>query len=244
MTAALRVPRYTMDHAMPDQIPPKRLAIELPDDERGRSPQEVHRLDVLNRRLSKPIPRGDKKAERAWDAAMAERETLERRPHAAAENRWAKAANEESAELARGRGEAVEDTGGVKRILDRDPLAGLTWLTKEQFDAGQEMREAYLLRADDLGAVEFTGMPGSPHDNDKFVRARLKRAKATNYVARVERRVALDCRHEPVALQMLRVVCERGFTLTSQGRGRAYDRNCKALAMALDVAEAVRKGGG
>lgn len=218
--------------------------IELPQAERGVSAEDIKLLERLNRRLTANAYQSDKKmsAQERREADLRAREDLERKHR----NRQADAAHQarlaETEALAGARGEAiVTDKTGVKRILDRDPLVGLAWLTKDQFEAGQAMREAYLMRADDLGAVEFTGAPGSPHDNDKFVWSRHARAKATNLVARVERRVALDCRHEPEALNMLRWVCEQGNTITSKGRGRSYDRNCHALALALNVADLERR---
>jgi hypothetical protein len=45
-----------------------------------------------------------------------------------------------------------------------------------------------------------------------------------------------------VALTVLRWVCCEHNTLTSMARGRAYDRNRKALCWALDVADEVLDG--
>lgn len=219
------------------------VKIELPDDQRGRSEFDLKRLDVLNARLAKgSVRRGKLSAEESREADLKERQGLERATDVKAEQKWARGAAAESAARATASGAQVsEDKNGVKRILDSDPLAGLTWLTTDQFEAGRVMRDCYLRRGEDAGAMEFTGMPGAAHDHERFVGSRFLRAKATNIVARTEIAVALDCRHEPAALAMLRAVCGEGKTLTSQGRGRAYDRNCKALAMALEIADSVIK---
>jgi len=217
-----------------------RARVELPDQERGRSPDEVRRLDILNRRIAKPLPRGDKRAEREREENIRERDALEHRPHLAADARWSKAAQDETAALAAGRGEAVDvDRSGVRRILDRDPLLSLAragHLTPEQLETGAHVRELYDGRAQDAGAMEYTGMPGRAHDNDRFVKAHLVRAKASEMLGRIERAVAVHLSAEPAALVMLRVVCERGMSASSQGEGRAVARNCQALARALDIA--------
>lgn len=245
MTAAVRhsALAYSRDHrAMPIDVP-KRLAIELPAEERGRSAEDLRRLDILNRRIAKPLPKGDKRAEREREAHIAERDALELRPAIAADSKWAKAANEETSALAASRGEeVVEDKSGVRRVLDRDPLLSLARvgaLTPEQLDVGLEVRELYDSRTQDAGAVEFTGMPGTAHDHEKFIATRFTRAKASEMLGRIERTIAINCSAEPVCLTMLRVVCERGMSIASQGKGRAFDRNAAAFARALDVADDV-----
>ena len=68
---------------------------------------------------------------------------------------------------------------------------------------------------------------------------RITRAKASEMLGRIERAIAINCSAEPACLTMLRVICERGMTMNSQGEGRAFGRNCLAFARALDVADAV-----
>lgn len=262
-------PAYSMDQqAMPIE-PPKRLVVTLPEHERGRGADDLRRLDILNRRIAKPLPKGDKKAEKEREENLREREALEARPHIAADARWVRAANAESLALAVGRGEEVEeDRAGVKRILDRDPVLGLVRagrLTLEQGDIGQAIRECYDRRGEDAGAVEFTGMPGGGHDHEHFIGNRFLRAKATYIIGQIEaavltghyrtrdatlRQVVLHARFRAekvethVALTMLRAVCRDGKSLSSQGEGRALERNAKAFSLALDVAGAVIDGAG
>jgi hypothetical protein len=241
MTAhAHQFPAYPVEDAMKIE-PPKRLAIELPDDERGRGEFDLRELDRINARLLANAyrPGGGKTAAELRDADLTRRDDLERKPQLKADQRWLREATDETVALACGRGEEVStDKSGVKRILDRDPIVSLTWLTEDQFRAGKTLREAYERRGEDAGAMEITGMPNAAHDHERFVANRFSRAKATNLIGRTERRIAVECRHEPAALHALRWVCGEGKTLSSLGAGRAYDRNCKALAMALDVADA------
>ena len=58
---ALQYPSPRQDQRM-NEPTPKSLIIALPAHERGRSADELKRLDVLNRRIAKPLPKGDKRA--------------------------------------------------------------------------------------------------------------------------------------------------------------------------------------
>ncbi len=245
---------------------PKRLIIALPAHERGRSADELKRLDVLNRRIAKPLPKGDKKAETERDKWVAERDALERRPTLVAEGKWVLQAVAESEALARGRGEEVGDDRGMRRIMDRDPLLSLLRagaLTPKQFEAGQAVRELYDLRMGDAASAPFDGMPAGTHDHNRFVANRFTRAKTTLPVGQLETALlnghfrvkdgtlrVVQCWPElkaagmevHVSLKALRWVCCDGHTLTSLGRGRAYDRNRRALCWALDVADEILDG--
>lgn len=246
MTAPIRHPitAYPQDQAMPSE-PPKRLAIALPDHERGRAEHDLRELDRINARLLANAykRKGSKTADGQRDDDLRNREALENRAAVKADARRLREAIEESVSLAVLRGEAVsEDRNGVCRILDRDPLLSLARvgkITPEQLDVGLEVRELYDSRAQDAGVAEITGMPGGAHDHETFVATRFARAKASAMIGRIERAIALDCSAEPMCLTMLRVICERGLSLTSQGRGRAYERNAAAFARALDVADDV-----
>jgi len=222
---------------------PKRLAIALPEHERGRSEDHVRRLEILNRRLAKPLPKGDRKAEKAREADLAERDALEALPSIKADQRWQREALAETEALAAQRGEAItEDRAGVRRIMDRDPLLSLArsgHITPDQLEVGQRVRELYDSRASDAGAMEYTGLPGAAHDHERFVANRFSRAKASAMVVRIEMAVHVNCSAEPACLVMLRAICERGVSANSQGEGRALDKNRLAFARALDVADAV-----
>lgn len=214
------------------------LKVELPDHERGRSPSDVKRLERIQRKLAAPdLDAKDR------DELIEEMVQIERAPADWAESEWLRKASEETQALAEARGEEIgEERRGLKRVLDRDPLLSLAragHLTPLQLDTGTDVRELYDSRRSDAGAIEYTGMPGSAHDHEKFVANRYTRAKASAMLGRIERAVALACAAEPACLVMLRAVCERGLSATSQGKGRAFERNCAALAQALDVADDV-----
>jgi len=213
-----------------------RLRIELPDEERGRSPDVVKRFDRLQRKLIHP-----KLTKKERDVALAELEQIEEAPKRRAEASRDRAAAEEAERLAAGRG---EDPGSVTPgfRIDRDPLAILaarSHLTPEQLRTGEAVRDLYERRAEQAGAVEYTGMPGSAHNHEAFVAKGAERAFACADLGRIERQVAIRCSAEPVCLTMLRVVCERGLPVSSQGAGRAMGRNIRALARALDIADLV-----
>lgn len=218
--------------AMPDT-----LRIELPDDERGRSPETIRRFETLQRKLANP-----KITDKARKAALAELEQIERAPAQRADAAWARTAVQEVEDLATARGETVvEDRSGVRRILDRDPLVSLARtgrISPEQLETGQYVRELYDRRAEEAGAREYTGMPGAAHNHEAFIVRAHTRAKACEMLGRIERAVAMRCK--PPALDMLRAVCERGFSIRSQSAGgRSFDRNAAALGTALDAADRV-----
>ena len=222
--------------------------ISLPDEERGRSAYDLERLDRINAKLLrgyKPRKGEGGTVEEQREADLRARESLENeiKGRTAERERLRSAAEADILAAARGE-EVVTDTAGVRRVLDRDPLLSLARvgkLTPDQLETGQEVRDLYDLRATDAGAMEYTGMPGGGHDHERFVANRFTRAKACEMLGRIERAVAVKCSAEPAALAMIRAICERGMSLTSQGRGRAYERNATALAKALDVADDVLK---
>ncbi|HET9159668.1 MAG TPA: hypothetical protein VFN88_03580 [Caulobacteraceae bacterium] len=153
---------------------------------------------------------------------------------------------DETVALERGRGGAVEEVNrGPIRMNDRDGLRALLnvegGLTAAQYDAGIEFRAGWELRTGDLRSGMDQG-GGGAHDNDRYVMARLTRAKKLTRTAIIERTVALECMTEPSALVMLRRVAGDGMPLSSQGSGRAFKRNLAALKMALDVADMVIRG--
>lgn len=218
--------------------------IELPDTERGRSDYDLRRLDAINARLARGYKAAKgKTADEQREEDLKRREELEREILDKAERKRDQEARAEAEALAAARGETVAaERSGVRRILDRDPLLSLARsgkITADQLETGQEVRDLYDRRGEDAGAMEYTGMPGGGHDHERFVAKRFERAKACELIGRIERAVAVNLSAEPAALTMLRVVCERGMTVNSQGEGRAYARNAAALARALDVADDV-----
>jgi hypothetical protein len=212
--------------------------IELPRAERGRSPEEIRRFDKLLKKLQRTDLSLDERT-----ALIAKVAALEAEPADYAESEWRRQALAETEALAAARGEQVAaEKAGVKRLLDRDPLLSLARtgkITPEQLETGTEVRDLYDSRAQDAGAMEYTGMPSGGHNHERFVGVRYSRAKASAMIGRIERQVAIICAAEPMALTMMRVVLERGMPATSQGKGRAFERNVTALGRALDVAEDV-----
>lgn len=220
--------------------------VSLPDEERGRSEYDLKRLDAINARLLrgyKPRKGAGGSIEEQREADLRRRDELEREISDRADERRRLVAEAEATVLAAGRGEEVEtEKSGVRRILDRDPLLSLARsgkLTPQQLETGQEVRDLYDLRSVDAGAMEYTGLPSGAHNHERFVAKRFERAKACEMIGRIERAIAVRMSAEPAALVMIRVVCERGMTVTSQGKGRAFDRNAAALGRALDLAEDV-----
>lgn len=221
-----------------------KLKIELPEEERGRSAYDLERLDRINARLERGYKRkGNQSAEEQREEDLRRREDLENEIRRKTEERQRLEDMAQADMLAAARGEEVAtDRSGIRRVLDRDPLLSLARVGKlspEQLETGQEVRELYDRRAEDAGAMEYTGMPSGGHDHERFVGKRFERAKACEKIGRIERVVAINCSTEPACLTMLRIVCERGLSVTSQGKGRAFERNASALARALDVADDV-----
>lgn len=243
--------------------PERRVA--LPDAERGRNAADLAALDVLNARLSRPYKaKGGETAEDRREADLKRRVELEHRLATEREKRANLEAMARADLLAAGRGETVAvDHSGVRRILDHDPIASLTWLTADQDAAAKELRDAYDLRAADAGAQEYDGMPTAGHDHERFIANRHTRAKATVLIGQVATAILVGqfrsvrgsaivvqahARFERekvqphLALRMVQAVCGQGVALSSLGAGRAYARNRAALALGLDVAHEVAKG--
>lgn len=215
----------------------------LPDHERGRTQDELTRLAYLESRIGNKALKKEKR-----EAAADERDRLIAAPGIKAEQAWRDTAAAETTALAEARGEAVErQPSGVVEIRSRDPLMSLLRtgkLTAAQYDAAVICRDCYDARSADVGSQMGALGSGAPHNNDAFVHRRLQHAKKLQRIGVIERAVALDCRHEPVALTMLRVICGQNLPMSSQGKGRTLDRNAAAFAMALDVADGIIRGQG
>lgn len=241
----------------------KPFKIELPDAERGRDQRDLDRLDVLNARLAKPPkPRGRMSADDTRKADLAERAELERRPNVLAERQWARDAAEETATLATARGAEIQRSpGGRLEIVSHDALRRLLQcgkLSPEQHEAGEALRECYEMRSSDANSqLANLVQSGTAHDNHSFVGTRFTRAMASNRaqavelavltgmfrlkdgsLLRIEAHQAFAAHGAPqphLALAVLRKVCAENIGLTEQGRGRAFERNSKALLIALDI---------
>jgi hypothetical protein len=222
-----------------------KLRIELPDGERGRSEYDLKELDRINGRLARNVYRNtaDSTATEKRQADLSRRDELEMRPQFRSDQQWQRDAVAETLALANARGAQIEaQRSGLARIVDSDVLFSLACaghITADQLGFGREVRDLYDSRAADAGAMEYTGMPGTGHDNEQYVAVRWARAKASEFIGRIERAVVITCTDEPACLVALRAICERGWPMASMGKGRAFERNCAAFARALDVADAV-----
>jgi hypothetical protein len=209
---------------------------ELPDRERGRGEDDLRRLDRLNARLSRKDL-----SEKQRQAAIDERTALERAPAERADAAWREAVIGETTALEAARGHAVQrlKSGAVR--VDSCPVLRLLRigkLTAEQFDTAMEVRDLYDARSEGVGSqLGAVNSAGGAHNNDAYVFGKLQRAKALQRLGTIERRIALECRDEPTALQMLREVVGARKSLSAFGEGRAFERNAKALARALDAAK-------
>ena len=153
----------------------------------------------------------------------------------------------ETVALEKARGGAVEEVSrGPVRMKDRDGLHALLGvkdgITAAEYDAGLEYRAGHELRGADVGSAMGSESTSTGHDNDRFVFDRLQRAKKLTRTAIIERTIAMECMDEPASLNMLRRVAGDGFALSTQGEGRAFERNLKALRKALQIADAIIRG--
>ena len=151
---------------------------------------------------------------------------------------------QETIALAKGRGEEVDEkppTGGAAHMISRDALAHMKKLghiTGAQFAAGMAYRQAFEARGSDLQASQISDTGGGKgHDNDAFVHRKMEQAKASEFAKVCEVAVRKYTMVEHLsALQMLQWVAGTGRSMRDFGAGgRAYERNRKALAAALDL---------
>lgn len=205
-------------------------------DPRHLTDAEKKSLDAATAELARARTKGNREIAQGKIARLAER--LQQRIELSARADGIA----ETVALAKARGEDVNETPpcGAVEIESRDGLHRLHklgHLTVQHMRAATAYRAGYEARGRDLRAQVFDDVGGGAgHDNDAFVEKRLRRAKLLDYVARVDRAVALGCIGDPKALQLLRSVAGEGTAITAWGRGRALARNRDALARALDIA--------
>lgn len=159
----------------------------------------------------------------------------------------------ESFSLARARGETVETSGaegdGPLRISSRDGLRSLRQgchITDAHYAVGLLYRSGFEARGRDLRVAslepgQLGGRGGGGHDNDRFVAARLRRARMLDFVARADRAVAMSLADKPMALRLLRAVAGEGTSLSVWGAGRAFTRHREVLVEALDLVVGLTK---
>lgn len=125
----------------------------------------------------------------------------------------------------------------VRKMISRDGLEhmlNLGHLTNRQYGAGLSYRQSFTVRADDMQPARIgdsTGGSGSGADVKAFARA-----KKAVFAKDCETAVRIRCTKHASAAQMLQWVAGMGRSMRDFGAGgRAYERNRKALAAALDV---------
>lgn len=213
--------------------------IELPDRERGFAPDVVKHFDRTRTRLMNAAKDDSR------DTLSRRLARIEQAPKEAAEKAALEAGIDESIALATARGEEVVIDAGALTISDRDGLRALyvdERLTEKQYQTAKWLRRCYEMREGDAGSqMGALGAGGSGHDNRRFVKARLARALATNFLGRLERRIAIRHAKRPQVLTVLRWVIGQGNSIRPLGGGRAYYRNIEALIEAIDMADELRK---
>jgi hypothetical protein len=155
----------------------------------------------------------------------------------------------ETVALARSRGESIDVGEGPLRISSRDGLRSLRQsghITDAHYAVGLMYRAGFEARGRDLRAARLEpgrlrGGGGGGHDNDRFVAARLRRARMLDFVARADRAVAMALSDKPMGLRLLRAVAGEGNSLSVWGAGRAFTRNREVLVEALDLAVALTR---
>ncbi len=155
----------------------------------------------------------------------------------------------ETVALARARGEHVEIDGGALRISSRDGLRSLRQgghITDAHYAVALLYRAGFEARGRDLRAASLEpgrvgGNGGGGHDNDRFVAARLRRARMLDFVARADRAVAMALADKPMALRLLRSVAGEGTSLSVWGAGRAFTRNREVLVETLELVVTLAK---
>jgi len=146
----------------------------------------------------------------------------------------------ETLHLAQARGEVVAGASGAGplRISTRDGLRSLRQgdhITDAHYAVGLLYRAGFEARGRDLRAASLEPGHKGGHDNDRFVAARLRRARMLDFVARADRAVAMSLADKPMALRLLRAVAGEGTSLSAWGAGRAFTRNRQVLVETLDL---------
>lgn len=215
--------------------PTVKLKIELPDHERGRSPEDVRRFDKLQNEIKNRavLQLTDEQVE-IRRQQIAE---IEARTRVEADKAWIGQATEERQALATLRGEDLGERDGLMSLLR------FQCISPEDYDLAMEIRACYEARSSDVGSQLGNISPGAAHNNDRYVMARAKRARRLWALGKTEIAVALECKDEPACLQMLRAVVGEGVVLSAFGRGRAFQRHLAALLRAVRIYERIRDTG-
>ena len=239
--------------------------LRLPPGERGASFDEIRELEKINRRLARGYkPHRGRTVDEQREADLKRRAEIEASASTRQEVREVSEGVEESAQLAEARGETVErQPSGLVRIIDHDPVLSLARagvLSARQLEVAEAVCALYAIRQSDLASKPYDGMPAGMHNHEHFIASRFVKAKASVPAAQLETAIlvghyrsvtgtlfVLKCWPElklagmepHVSLTVLRKVCEQRHTLTSLGRGRAYERHKRAFLDAIAVADEV-----
>ena len=212
--------------------------IELPPEERGVPPEVVAKFDYERRRLLNPLSTPKAREDAARNIA-----NLEANREKWGERAWQERVQAETKALAEERGEEVGVEGGRLRVYTRDSLGILfrhDKLTERQYETAIRYRAGRRVENPGIGSqMGAIGQVGAATVPGRHAAIAAARAKMETWTRKVETKVAIECSAEPVCLQMLRWVAGEGNLITSYGKGRAYERNLRALRRALDVAATV-----
>ena len=212
------------------------VKIALPLAERGLSPDQLARFDKAKRALNNPMTKP-----RARDAHARTLAHIETAPKEAADAAWRDRTTAETIALAQARGEEVHTTkDGRTNITTRDSLLSLIKsgkLTDAQAQAGRTCREAYELRSQSLGAMNYSDTGRGGRDHEASIAWGIAKANASMMLPFVERFIQLRHISNPVALTMFRnILCER-HTIADHGTSQSVrERNTEAFILALDAA--------
>lgn len=150
----------------------------------------------------------------------------------------------ETLALARARGETVETVGGKLRVSNRDGMRSLRdagHIDEAQYAIGLLYRQGFEARGRDLRSASLEPGRGGGHNNDRFVAARLRRARSLDFVIRADRAVAMGLADKPMALRLLRAVAGEGDSLSSFGVGRSFVAHRQVFIEALSLVVSLSK---
>ena len=212
--------------------------IALPDRERGLGANEVRQWERARETLKNLPSNASDERKKAYAKTMRD---VEDRPAAKADDAWRDQANAETVALAEARGEEVEiSKAGRVNITTRDSLLSLIKsgkLTDAQAQAGKTCRDAYELRSQSLGAMNYSDTGRGGRDHEASIAWGIAKANASMMLPFVERFIQLRHISNPVALTMFRnILCER-HTIADHGTSQSVrERNTAAFILALDAA--------
>lgn len=212
------------------------LKIALPEAERGVSPETLQRFDKAKRALDNPMTKA-----RARDAHARTLAHIENAPREARDADWLERSTRETIALAQARGEDVETArDGRVNVTSRDSLLNMIKagkLTPDQAKAGRDCRDAYEIRSQSLGAMNYSDTGRGGRDHEASIAWGIAKANASLMLPFVERFIQLRHHAEPMALTMFRAILSERHTIADHGTSQSVrERNTAAFILALDAA--------